>query len=208
MYGITIAGHRTDLIVKPFLYSNVKVVKTIVIISDENPEANRTATSASDVLREYGVETEIVKTDNIFNFQKIFFIAKRILREKGKPDWVNVTAGPGIAIAALVTVFPQSNLIYFKEGTLSSEVISVEIENIIKGFGKIEKLIPLLEYIENEGYVEFKRLSFQFEPISKATLSRMLSLLKDSGLIDSRGAGRGGQRKEYYISTLGKYILS
>jgi DNA-binding HxlR family transcriptional regulator len=208
MYGITIAGHRTNIIVKPFIYSNVKVVKTVVIITDRDPEAHKTSMSAADELKEYGVETEIILIDNIFNFQKMFYVAKKILRERGKPNWINVTAGPGIAIAALISVFSRSNLVYFKEGIINSEVISVETENIVKGFGKIEKMMPLLEYINKEGYVEFNTLSSAFKAISKATLSRMLTLLKDSGLIESKGAGRGGQRKQYYISSLGKNILS
>ena len=208
MYGITIAGHKVDLIVKPFIYSNVKVVETIVIFTDNDPEAKNVAISASKVLMEYGVNTEIVNMDNIFNFQRIFFIAKKILREKGKPEWINVSAGPGVAIAAMVLAFPRSNLVYFKRGIPTGEVVSIDIERTVMGFKKIEELIPVLEYIKNEKFVEFDELSSQFEYFSRASISRRISLLNSAGLVNSKGAGRGGERKKYYLSSLGEYILT
>jgi DNA-binding transcriptional ArsR family regulator len=206
MYGVTLVGHKTDLIVKPFIYSNVKVVRKVVMLTDNDPEAIKTAKMASDELAKYGVNSNTIQVGDMFNFQRIFFTARRISRNDGNPEWINITAGPGIAIAALITAFNDSNLIYFKENDPGRGVIVINIKEVIPGFKKITELLPVIDYALKKKSFEFDELASQFKPVSKATLSRRLSLLRRAGFIESIGAGRGRKRKRYFVTDLGEYI--
>ncbi len=198
MYGLSIVGYKVELIVKPFAYSNVERVNEIVLLTDGNPLALRTAEEARNQLHNYNVTTSIVKTDEIFDFRKMFLLAKKISMEMGQPEWINVTAGPGIAIAVLVLAFPKSRLIYYSEGP-PIRVLSVDVHRLLRAFWNIEKSLPIFDFVREKGEVEFEEIVKAFHCESKATISRKLSSLKDAGLLESKGSGRGRQRKKYFV---------
>ncbi|MEM0050737.1 MAG: hypothetical protein QXW39_09445 [Candidatus Bathyarchaeia archaeon] len=170
-----------------------------MLITDNDQTATKTAEEATRELLNYGVNPTTIKVSNIFDFKKILLLAKKLKNERGDPIWLNITAGPGITIAALVLSFQNSNLIYYNEGP-PVRVIVVNVPKVIQAFKGLDKAVYLIDFIKGKGEVEFKGILDAFPDESMATLSRKLSQLKETGILSSIGAGRGRQRKKFYIN--------
>lgn len=199
MYGISIVGHRMDLIVKPFAYSSVTKIGKIMLVVDGDSKANETAQLASRELSLYGVAPVVIPVKNIFDFKEVLLLSKRLKSEMRRPpEWVNVTAGPGIAVAALVLAFPESDLIHYQEGP-PARVSVVNTLRTMDAFKGLDRTIPVFDYVKRKEETDFEEMSAFFNNESKATLSRRLSQLIEVGLLESKGAGRGRQRKKYYL---------
>lgn len=200
MYGISLGGHTPELVTKPLIYYNVSKVDDLVILTDYEKKAVDTAEEVKIYLKTYGIKVEVIKVREIFNFHYVFLSVKKIIHDRGKPLWINVSAGPGMAIAALVLAAKNSDIIYYRESGIPRGVIRVNSTMVDRGYAHINKALSTLSLLKQNGQMTFKEITDQFPDLSKATVSRRLSILENLEFITIRGVGRGRNKKEYIVN--------
>ena len=99
-YAVAISGFQPDLIIKPFLRV-LEPLDELVILTTKNQKSIETAHNVGSFLAFANVKCAIVELNDVFNFFEVLVTLERLLETKGKPLWLNVSAGPGIAISSL-----------------------------------------------------------------------------------------------------------
>ncbi|MEM3191851.1 MAG: winged helix-turn-helix domain-containing protein [Candidatus Parvarchaeota archaeon] len=197
MYALIIMDEDLEAITKPFVYPNVKAVKQAVLVTSEDKYI-KMSEEAEKILKIYGVETDVIK-GNVNDPKQMFLLARELKKERGEPAWINISSKHAIAVVAFALSFQRSDMIYYYKQGEVPKVTVVEMSKIEKAFKGLEKAVPILNFIRERGEVEFEEIKEAFPGESEATISRRLTQLKEAGILESRGAGRGRQRKRFCL---------
>lgn len=182
-YAISIAGFKQDLITKPFLAMPTKLDFFVMLVTDHE-KSQETSKKVEEFLDFVNVRTLKKKINDIYNFYEIYIALEAIKKEFGTPTWVNVTPGPGIAIASL-TFFAINNnvpvIFYNSENQTSTKV---DVHDSKKIFIYIKRGIKILETLRN-GEKSLQELAQELK-VSKSTISRKVSDLKTISIVNTR----------------------
>ncbi|MEM0134268.1 MAG: hypothetical protein QXU18_03455 [Thermoplasmatales archaeon] len=182
-YAIAIAGFQPELIIKPFTRMLEPLDKMSLLIT-QNSKSLETAEKVRTYLAYANVNCDYVKIEDIFNFFEVMVTLETLFTFNGKPLWINVSAGPGIAISSLTFFAIKHDItvvFYNKENDKTSKV---EISKSQDLFKKVEDKIELLRLIMNEN-LSLIDLSRRLK-ISKSTASRRVKLLKALYLVKTQ----------------------
>ncbi len=179
-YTIAISGFQTDLIISPIMRIFSKMDLVVLLVTD-NEKSIETANKVKTMLEFANIDCQRVKIQNVFNFFEVLVTLENIFKTNGKPLWVNVSAGPGIAIAAL-TFFAIAHDIavisHNKEENETSKVDIYKSKNFFKNASKNRNILDLL----SKSPLTLEEISDKLK-ISKSTASRRIKVMKELSLV-------------------------
>lgn len=182
-YAISISGFKHELITKPFLAIPIRL-DFFVMLATLHQKSMETTKKISEFLAFVNVKAITKRIDNIYNFYEIYIALEAIKKEHGLPAWINVTAGPGIAIASL-TFFAINNKIPVVSYNDESKATSmINIHNSKNIFIYMNRDIRILELLR-VGQKSLEELAHELR-VSKSTISRKVSSLKTVSLVETR----------------------
>jgi len=110
-------------------------------------------------------------------------VLENLYKTRGNPLWINVSAGPGIAIASLTFFAINHNIMvvfYNKEIDRTSKVDISNSRNLFKRATRNNDLLKLIE----SGPQSLEELALKLS-VSKSTASRRVKLLKAASLVET-----------------------
>ena len=181
-YAIAIAGFQPELIIKPFL-KMLEPVDELMLLTTQNVKSKETARQVSSFLDFANVKTRHIEVEDIFNFFEVMVVLENLYKTRGNPLWINVSAGPGIAIASLTFFAINHNIMvvfYNKEIDRTSKVDISNSRNLFKRATRNNDLLKLIE----SGPQSLEELALKLS-VSKSTASRRVKLLKAASLVET-----------------------
>lgn len=181
-YSIAISGFQSELIIKPFLRVRNPLDELVLIVTN-NPKSLETADAVKRVLAFNNVECTLLPVSDIFNFFEVFVNLEILFEKKGKPKWINVSAGPGIAISSLTFFSITHNIpvvFYNRENDKTSLVDISKSKDLFRNARKNLNILKLIE--KNPLFLE--EISNKLG-LSKSTISRRVSLLREAYLVQT-----------------------
>jgi DNA-binding transcriptional ArsR family regulator len=181
-YAVAISGFQSELIIKPFLVM-LEPLDEFVLFTTQNPKSTETAREVSTFLSFANVRCTTVPINDIFNFFELLASLENLSETKGKPLWLNVSAGPGIAISALTyfAIIHETAVVFFnKENNKTSRVEIAKSKDL---FRNARKNLRLLRLLENTS-LTLDDLTSKIN-LSKSTVSRRVSVLKSAYLVNT-----------------------
>ena len=186
-YAISISGFNHELVIRPFISIPVHL-DFFVMLTTDNEKSGHTCKKVKEFLSFAKVETVIRRIVNIYDFYEVYIALELIKMEYGLPDWINVSAGPGIAISAL-TFFALNNQIPVVSFSVDQNKTSiVDVSNSKNMLKYLENGINILEALSS-GEKSLTELSKALQA-SKSTVSRNVSKLEKVSLVKTRISGR------------------
>ena len=181
-YSIAISGFQSELIIKPFLRVRNPLDELVLIVTN-NPKSLETADAVKRVLAFNNVECTLLPVSDIFNFFEVFVNLEILFEKKGKPKWINVSAGPGIAISSLTFFSITHNIpvvFYNRENDKTSIVDISKSKDLFRNARKNLNILKLIE--KNPLFLE--EISNKLG-LSKSTISRRVSVLREAYLVQT-----------------------
>ncbi|WP_393971568.1 DUF6293 family protein [Oxyplasma meridianum] len=180
-YAIAISGFHPELVIKPFLRMT-KTIDELVLLGTRNEKSMETTKKIGEFLAFANVRSRYIEIQDIFNFFEILANLENLIVNMGKPLWVNVSAGPGIAISALTFFAINHDVIVVFYNKENDKTTKVEISKAKDLFRNASKNYDLLKLIEKTPLT----LSDIAEKLtlSKSTISRRVRILKANYLVE------------------------
>lgn len=186
-YSIALCGFEPLNITSPFA-SLVPSVESLFALVSSDPRSVDTYYRVKAVMEGLNIKTFKVQIDDVFNFFEIIVALESIKKKNGNPKWINVTAGPGIAISGL-TMFSIENdvpvIFYNRENSITRMVNLSGSRGMFKYVEDNRELLKLLW----KSSMTMDELSGSIG-VSKSTISRRLRLLKAISIICSESVKR------------------
>jgi CRISPR locus-related DNA-binding protein len=174
----------------------------LVLLITQNEKSIETAKEVERFLAFANVKCELIEVSNIFNFFEVLVVLENLAEARGVPLWLNVSAGPGIAISAL-TYFAISHdsvvVFYNRENDKTSRVEIAKSKDLFKNARKNFKLLSLLK----NSTQSLDNLSSKLN-LSKSTISRRVRVLKSAYLVETKYLDK---KMLVYISETGLKLL-
>ena len=181
-YSIAISGFQSELIIKPFLRVRNPLDELILIVTN-NSKSLETADAVKNVLAFNNVKCMLLSVNDIFNFFEVLVNLEILLEKNGKPKWINVSAGPGIAISSLTFFSITHNIPVVFYNRENDKTSMVDISKSKDLFRNAKKNLNILKLIENNPLL-LGEISDKLA-LSKSTISRRISLLKEAYLVET-----------------------
>jgi DNA-binding transcriptional ArsR family regulator len=200
-YAVAISGFQSELIIKPFLVM-LEPLDELVLFTTKNTKSMETAKEVSTFLSFANVMCTIIQVNDIFNFFELLARLENLLETKGKPLWLNVSAGPGIAISALTyfAIIHETATVYFNKE--NNKTAKVEIAKSKDLFRNARKNLQLLRLLENTS-LTLDDLALKIN-LSKSTVSRRVSVLRSAYLVNTNFVSK---KMLVSISETGRILL-
>ena len=180
-YAIAISGFQPDLIIKPFLRV-LEPLDELVILITKNQKSVETAHNVGSFLAFANVKCSIVELNDVFNFFEVLVTLESLLETKGKPLWLNVSAGPGIAISSLTYFAIIHDIVVVYYNKENDKTTRVEIAKSKELFKNARKNLILLKQLENSP-LTLDDLASKVV-LSKSSVSRRVRALKSAYLVE------------------------
>ena len=180
-YAIAISGFQPDLIIKPFLRM-LEPLDELVLLITKTQKSIETAHNVSSFLAFANVKCSIIELNDVFNFFEVLVTLESLLETRGKPLWLNVSAGPGIAISSLTyfAIIHEIVVVYYNKE--NDKTTRVEIAKSKELFKNARKNLILLKQLENSP-LTLDGLASKVV-LSKSSVSRRIRALKSAYLVE------------------------
>ncbi|MBE0524125.1 MAG: hypothetical protein IBX40_07325 [Methanosarcinales archaeon] len=196
-YAVAVAGFNPELIIKP-LYGSTRGIKKVVLLHTIHEKSIETVSAVKQTAAALGIKTQEIIIKDVFDFFEIYTTIEKLISDNGNPLWINVTSGPGIAIAAMALISAEKGIplvAYDKEldrtVTINTKELA-EYYHINKRYKKtLAKLLEKEEWTLEELAGELNK--------SISSISRQVNQLKNAKLIMNI-KGSGGPNSPYEFS--------
>ena len=201
-YAIAISGFQPDLIIKPFLRM-LEPLDELVLLITKNQKSIETAHNVSSFLAFANVKCSIIELNDVFNFFEVLVTLENIFETKGKPLWLNVSAGPGIAISSLTYFAIIHEIVVVFYNKENDKTTRVEIAKSKELFKNARRNLVLLKQLEKLP-LTLDDLTSKVD-LSKSSVSRRVRVLKSAYLVESAIVDR---KMLVSISETGRKLLN
>lgn len=191
-YSLALCGFKPENITSPFA-SLIPPVESFFALVSSDPRSIDTYKRVKAVMEGLNITTFKVHIDNVFNFFEVMVSLEGIRKEHGKPRWINVTAGPGIAISSLTLFSIENNIpvVFYNENDRITRMVNLSgSKGMFKHAYDNKELLKLLW----SGSMTIDELSGRIG-VSKSTISRRLRLLKTISIVNSENV-----KKKMHVS--------
>jgi len=197
-YAIAISGFQTDLVINPILRINSRLDLLILLVTD-NEKSIETSKNVRVMLEFANIECHNVKVNNIFNFFEVLVNLENLWKTMGSPLWVNVSAGPGIALASMTFFAITHDIPVMFHNKENNETSKVDIHKSKYFFKNANKNLDLLILLAQSPR-SLEEISLHLK-ISKSTASRKVKMLRGLYLVEISYASR---RMKVFLSDTGR----
>jgi len=108
-YTIAIAGFNPELVIRP-LYGGFQGTKKLVLVHTLHEKSLETVSAVKLTSAAIGIKTQEIIIKDVFDFFEIYATIEKLISKNGDPIWINVTSGPGIAIAAMALISAEKGI--------------------------------------------------------------------------------------------------
>ena len=182
-YSISLCGFNSKLIIAPLISVRTHLER-VVLLTTSDARSLQTFDEVSKFTSYLHIQTEKIDIKNIYDFYEISVYLEILKRRYGKPQWLNVSAGPGIAISAF-TIFGIANGIsvvsYNSDQDNTSLIDVVRFKYFIDYIDKNRKILEVLK----NGQKTLGEIAIQTE-LSKSTISRKIRLFSEMSVVKTK----------------------
>lgn len=193
-YAVAVAGFNPELVIRP-LYGGIHGTKILVLLHTTHEKSLETVSAVSKTSAAIGIKTKEIIIKDVFDFFEIYATIEKLISGNGIPIWINVTSGPGIAIAAMALISAEKGIplvAYDKELDRTVTIETGELAqyyHIKKRYEKtLNKLLEKEEWTLEELADGLNR--------SVSSISRQVTQLKNAKLLKNV-KGSGGPHSPY-----------
>ena len=202
-YSISFVGFEKELISYPLISQNVEKIEKMFLLFSSNSKSVKTYEDVKvDIENKYNIIVEGIMCHDILDFYVNFFQVGKIKDEHGLPVWVNLSSGPSPAINSLFYSFISDNVTYVFVIREEKTCYSFSTTLLEKFRKNMPSLLELLNKLMSEKHLTIPDI-MNLRKTSQSTVSRDLNILSNLGFISFQGAGRGNQKKEFFLSERG-----
>ncbi len=182
-YSISLCGFNSKLIIVPLISIRTHLEK-IVLLTTSDVRSLRTFDEVSKFASYIHIQTERVDIKNIYDFYEISLYLEILKRRYEKPQWLNVSAGPGIAISAF-TIFGIANGISVVSYNSDQDTTSlIDVMRFKYFIDYIDKNRKILEVLKN-GPKTLGEIAVLLQ-LSKSTISRKVKLFNEMSIVKTK----------------------
>src|SRR5659263_207321 len=109
LYAVAVAGFNPELIIRP-LYGSTRGIKTVVLLHTIHEKSIETVSAVKQTAAALGIKTQEILIKDVFDFFEIYTAIEKLISNNGDLLWINVTSGPGIAIAAMALISAEKGI--------------------------------------------------------------------------------------------------
>ncbi len=206
-YAIAIAGFNSELVIRP-LYGGFQDTKKLVLLHTVHEKSQETVLAVNRTCDAIGIKTQEIVIKDVFDFFEIYATIEKIISDNGIPLWVNVTSGPGIAIAAMTLISAEKNIPLVAYDKELDRIVTIKTEelalyyHIKKRYEKtLNKLLEKEEWTLEELAIGLNK--------SVSSISRQVTQLKNANLIKNiKGSGGPNSPFKFTLTSRAYGLLS
>jgi len=193
-YAIAIAGFNPELVIRP-LYGGFQITKKLVLLHTVHKKSLETVSAVKQTSAAIGIKTQEIIINDVFDFFEIYATIEKLISDSGKPVWINVTSGPGVAIAAMALISVEKSIPLVAYDKELDRIVTIETKELAQ-FYHIKKRYEktLNKLLEKEEWSLEELASGLQKSIS--SISRQVTQLKNARLIKII-KGSGGPNSPY-----------
>lgn len=193
-YAIAIAGFNPELVIRP-LYGGFQGTKKLVLLHTVHEKSLETLSAVKQTSAAIGIKTQEIIIKDVFDFFEIYATIEKLISDNGDPIWINVTSGPGIAIAAMALISVEKSIPLVAYDKELDRIVTIKTEELSQYYHikrRYEKTLNKL--LEKEEWT----LEELADGLKKSTssISRQVAKLKNAKLIINI-KGSGGPNSPY-----------
>lgn len=193
-YAIAVAGFNPELIIRP-LYGSTRGIKTVLLLHTIHEKSIETVSAVKQTAAALGIKTQEIIIKDVFDFFEIYTAIEKLISDNGNPLWINVTSGPGIAIAAMALISVEKRIPLVAYDKELDRTVIVETEELAQYY-HIKKRYKktLAKLVEKEEWT-LEGLADELNR-SVSSMSRQVIQLRNAKLV-TNVKGSGGPNSPY-----------
>jgi hypothetical protein len=194
LYAIAVAGFNPELIIRP-LYGSTRGIKKVILLYTIHEKSIETVSAVKQTAAALGIKTQEIIIKDVFDFFEIYTAIEKLISDNGNPLWINVTSGPGIAIAAMALISAEKGIPLVAYDKELDRTVIVETEEL-KQYYHIKKRYKktLTKLLEKEDWTLEELEGGLYRSVSST--SRQVTQLRNAKLITNI-KGSGGPNSPY-----------
>lgn len=193
-YAVAIAGFNPELVIRP-LYGGFQGTKKLVLLRTMHEKSLETVSAVKQTCTAIGVQTQEIIIKDVFDFFEIYATIEKLISSNGIPIWLNVTSGPGIAIAAMALISVEKNIPLVAYDKELDRIVTIKTEELSQYYNikkRYEK--TLTQLLEKEEWTLEELADVLNKSVS--SISRQVARFKNAKLIINV-KGSGGPNSPY-----------
>ncbi len=197
LYAVAVAGFNPELIIKP-LYGSTRGIKKVVLLHTIHEKSIVTVSAVKQTAAALGIKTQEIIIKDVFDFFEIYTTIEKLISDNGNPLWINVTSGPGIAIAAMALISAEKGIPLVAYDKELDRTVIVETEELAQYYHIKKRYNKTLNKLFEKEEWSLEELADELNK-SVSSISRQITQLKKAKLINNI-KGSGGPNSPYIFS--------
>lgn len=197
LYAVAVAGFNPELIIRP-LYGSTRGIKKVILLHTIHEKSIETVSSVKQTAAALGIKTQEIIIKDVFDFFEIYTTIEKLISDNGNPLWINVTSGPGIAIAAMALISTEKGIPLVAYDKELDRTVIVETGELAQYYHIKKRYNKTLNKLFDKDEWSLEELADELNK-SVSSISRQITQLKKAKLIHNI-KGSGGPNSPYKFS--------
>ncbi|VVB54921.1 Uncharacterised protein [uncultured archaeon] len=193
-YAVAIAGFNPELVIRP-LYGGFQGTKKLVLLRTVHEKSLETVFAVNRTCEAIGIKTQEIIINDVFDFFEIYATIEKLISENGIPIWLNVTSGPGIAIAAMALISVEKSIPLVAYDKELDRIVTIKTEELAQYYHIKKRYEKTLTKLLDKEEWTLEELADALNK-SVSSISRQVTQLKNAKLIKNV-KGSGGPNSPY-----------
>ncbi|HWQ96412.1 MAG TPA: DUF6293 family protein [Candidatus Methylomirabilis sp.] len=207
LYAIAVAGFNPELIIRP-LYGSSRGIKKVVLLHTIHEKSMETVSAVKQTAAALGIKTQEIIIKDVFDFFEIYTAIEMLISDNGNPLWINVTSGPGIAIAAMALISAEKGIPLVAYDKELDRTVIVETEELAQYYHIKKRYNKTLNKLFEKDEWSLEELADELNK-SVSSISRQITQLKKAKLIyNIKGSGGPNSPYKFSLSSRAHELLS
>ncbi len=196
-YAIAIAGFNSELVIRP-LYGGFQGTKKLILMHTLHERSLETVSAVNQTCAAIGIKTQKIIIKDVFDFFEIYATIEKLISDNGTPVWINVTSGPGIAIAAMALISVDKSIPLVAYDKELDRIVTIETKELAQYYHIKKRYAKTLNKLFEKDEWSLEELADELDK-SVSSISRQITQLKKAKLIGNI-KGSGGPNSPYRFS--------
>lgn len=207
LYAIAVAGFNPELIIRP-LYGSTRGIKKVALLHTIHEKSMETVSAVKQTAAALGIKTQEIIIKDVFDFFEIYTAIEKLISDNGNPLWINVTSGPGIAIAAMALISAEKGISLVAYDKEFDRTVIVETDELAQYYHIKKRYNKTLNKLFEKDEWSLEELADELNK-SVSSISRQITQLKKAKLIyNIKGSGGPNSPYKFSLSSRAHELLS
>ncbi len=205
-YAIAIAGFNPELVIRP-LYGGFLGTKNLVLVHTVHEKSLETVSAVKQTSAAIGIKTQEIIIKDVFDFFEIYATIEKLISDSGKPIWINVTSGPGVAIAAMALISAEKGIPLVAYDKELDRIVTIRTEELAQYYHIKRRYDKTLNKLLEKEEWTLEELADGLNK-SISSISRQVTQLKNAKLvINVKGSGGPNSPYKFTLTSRARGLL-